>query len=864
VGWIGTALSFLALLLGTMFFAYSIRYYLATIIVLATTGPERRNGEAGTNGNGAGNGDGSGLSRISHRSRGGNGSDEENGDLDLENEPFVSIHIASYNEKRVLERLLQSCDDLEYDRYEVVLVDDSTDRTLDILDRWEGRPRFKIAHRPNRDGFKGGALDQALRMMDARADFVLVFDADAVPFPDSVQRFLPHFYKRAPSGERLRRREDVAAVQSYQWHVLNKSENWLTAAVRAEYSGSYMVERVYQDDVGAMKMVAGTAYMIRADLLRELGWGRSLTEDWELTLRLYRRGYRVVYTPYAETPAECVSTFARLARQRMRWAEGHMFNVRRNFWPVLRSPYMGPLEKIEFLYFAGYYLQAALLAAGMLAWLVSEIFMGQHVPQWTATFGWSLLLTNLFSLPIMNLAGLALEEASRRDLAGVLGAVAVSYLLVPFQAYAAVKGLLESGEGPWFRTPKTGRITDPVHHLRRLRAIRRWLFRGPNGNGNGDGNGGGKGSGGGGPAHVRRRPSRRAGWVVTAGLVFGLVGLAVQATRVPVAEAATATLYMHTSSFMDGNAPTGSTTQNANLGGSGASVSWISAASGAPATFSTSDVFVFNYSGSPTSITAQLRESYASSAGAACTGTQVVSWTTTFVATAGQHQSSPGSPSSNLTAPSGSFFCFQVTQTSTGGYSIAYDSTSAPTNLTDTSTSGTTLYLHSGFSMNTTAPVSGTATTTTFSGAGVNFTWSTTAATNAAQTIKSTDAFVLTYYGSGAQSMNAAIAFGYGSSFGCTGGATQVFSTSATLSNAAGAHTTSAIFPSSNVVVPAGSFFCLNIAENSGNGFVLNYDSTSQPTALNSADVIFIPERLLTLLGLAVVAFPVLRRLRRW
>ncbi|MBJ7614359.1 MAG: glycosyltransferase family 2 protein [Candidatus Dormibacteraeota bacterium] len=873
VGWIGTALSFLALLLGTAFFAYSIRYYLATILVLATTGAERRNGEAG-NGNGTGNGHGNGLSRIAHRARGGNGVDEENGELERGDEPFVSIHIATYNEKRVLERLLEACEQLDYDRYEVVLVDDSTDETLDILDRWDGRPRFKIAHRPNRDGFKGGALQQALGMMDPRADFVLVFDADAVPFADSLQRFLPHFYKRRQAGGRPRRREEVAAVQSYQWHVLNKSENWLTAAVRAEYSGSYMVERVYQDDIGAMKMVAGTAYMIRADLLRELGWGRSLTEDWELTLRLYRRGYRVVYTPYAETPAECVSTFARLARQRMRWAEGHMFNVRRNFWPVLRSPYIGPLEKMEFLYFAGYYMQAALLAAGMLAWLISEIWMGQHVPQWTATFGWSLLLTNLLSLPIMNLAGLALEEASRRDLAGVLGAVAVSYLLVPFQAYAAIKGLLESDEGPWFRTPKTGRITDPVHHLRRLRAIRRWLFRGPTGNGNGDGNGHGHGhgdggdgdgdKGGGGAAHVRRRPSRRAGWVVTAGLVAGLAALGVQATHVPVAEAATAIFYMHSGGFMDSTAPAGSSTQTGNLTGSGSTLAWVSSSgSTGPAPFSTSDVFVFNYTGTGTATSALLKESYAATQGGACGGTQIISWSTPLVTTAGQHQSSSGSPSSNITAPTGSFFCFQVTQTSTGSYQIGYDSTSAPTNLTDTQTSGTTLYLHSGSTLNTTAPISSSATTSTFSGPGSFFLWSTSGATSAPQTIHSTDAFVFTYYGSGAQSLNATVGFGYGTSFGCSGGTTSIFTSSQTLSNSAGAHQTSSMFPSSNVVVPTGSFFCFSITENSGNGFTLNYDSTAQPTALNSADVIFIPERLLALLALGVIGYPALRRLRR-
>ena len=120
-----------------------------------------------------------------------------------------------------------------------------------------------------------------------------------------------------------------------------------------------MVERPFQDAVGSLKMVAGTAYMIRADLLREIGWGTSITEDWELTLKLYARGYKVAYTPWAETPAECVSTFSRLARQRMRWAEGHTYNVRRYFFPILLSPFVSFLEKVEFLFDTTYYLQAA-------------------------------------------------------------------------------------------------------------------------------------------------------------------------------------------------------------------------------------------------------------------------------------------------------------------------------------------------------------------------------------------------------------------------------------------------------------------------------------------------------------------------
>ncbi|HVS48446.1 MAG TPA: glycosyltransferase family 2 protein [Candidatus Dormibacteraeota bacterium] len=539
--WLAYGFAFTGLFLGAVFFAYAIKYYLSTAMVLVTTlvgsGPRNGNGDHPTS---------NGLTRI-------NGNGNGNGyHIDLGYHPFVSVHVAAYNEKRVIERLLAALDELEYPEYEVIVVDDSTDESIQILDRWRGRPRFKILHRNSREGYKGGALREALKVTDPRAEYVVVFDADSVPFPDSIERLLPHFYRVSdgtaqrrmesafgrddPPSEpgHIKRRREVAAVQSYQWHVLNKSESWLTEAVRVEYAGSYMVERPFQDAIGSLKMIAGTAYMIRADVLREVGWGTSITEDWELTLKLYTRGYKVVYTPWAETPAECVSTFSRLARQRMRWAEGHTYNVRKWFVPLMGSPFVTPLEKLEFLFDSTYYLQAGLFVIGTLSWLMSEIVFHTHVPGWTALLGWSLLFSNIFALPLMNLGGLILEEAPFRDLQGVLGAVVLSFALVPFQGWAAFKGLISRNEGPWFRTPKTGLVTDQVHHLRRLHLLRRWLL---------------------GPRagriasrslavqpptaqHIRRRRhGREVGWVVVAAMVLALGALAIGATRVSVTHA---------------------------------------------------------------------------------------------------------------------------------------------------------------------------------------------------------------------------------------------------------------------------------------------------------------------------------------
>ena len=581
--WLAYGFAFTGLLLGAVFFAYAVKYYLSTAMVLLTTliGAAPRSAAGKTNG--------LGMARI------GNGNGYH---IELGYHPFVSIHVAAYNEKRVIERLLNALAQLEYPEYEVVVVDDSTDESVQILERWRTQPRFKILHRTSRSGYKGGALREALKVMDPRTEYVVVFDADSVPFPDSIERLLPLFYRVSdgtsnrrfeaafgrlePPSEpgQVKRRAEVAAVQSYQWHVLNKSESWLTGAVRAEYAGSYMIERPFQDAIGALKMIAGTAYMIRADVLREVGWGTSITEDWELTLKLYARGYKVIYTPWAETPAECVSTFARLARQRMRWAEGHTHNVRKWFLPIIGSPLVTPIEKLEFVYDSTYYLQAALFVVGTISWVVSELVFRTHVPGWTAVLGWSLIFSNVLALPLMNLGGLILEEAPVRDVQGVFGAVILSFALVPFQAWAALKGLISKDEGPWFRTPKTGRVTDEVKHLRRLYMLRRWL-------------GGRRGSAqrwSAPAARLSATPVRRPmahrrwlGWLVVGvlGLLFG--GLALASTHAPVVSAAGNPLYLHgtgtapscTASTLDQNAGnTNPGCQIQSAAGAGVATTW--------------------------------------------------------------------------------------------------------------------------------------------------------------------------------------------------------------------------------------------------------------------------------------------------
>ncbi|MFC1625951.1 glycosyltransferase [Patescibacteria group bacterium] len=487
---IGLLFASVALLMGSFFFIYSLKYYISITLVLSFSGQEGKSKRLWSKKGGflswllAGGG---------NSGRGGNGNGNPVGlepNLDhvsLAKKPFVSVHIPFFNEKKVVKRSIEAVVSFDYPSYEVILCDDSTDETSDIIRAYqekylssgeklktisntkEGwsltsidvRPgvTLKHLHRSSRKGFKGAALGLGLKLSDPRTEFVSVFDADFVPYSDTLSLFLKYFKVQNNMNEDYTK-SNVAAVQGYQWHVLNKSENWITRGVRSEYAGSYVIERSGIEIYGGLKQISGSVYMVRKDALKEVGWGSSITEDFELTLKLYNAGYKVVYTPYVQAPAECVSTLKRLIKQRMRWAEGHSNNIKKNFVSLMRGNKLSNSEKFEFLYLSPYYLQAFFFLVGTISWFLAEAVFASRLPFWTELWGWSLVLTNIIALPLLNGIGLFLEESENKDYSGLASFITLSYIVVPFQAYAAVKGFLEKEEGPWFRTPKTGKITD--------------------------------------------------------------------------------------------------------------------------------------------------------------------------------------------------------------------------------------------------------------------------------------------------------------------------------------------------------------------------------------------------------------------
>lgn len=395
-------------------FSYAVRYYLFSLVVLFSrnSGAEEQ-------------------TRFNH------GVD-----------PFVSVMLPVYNEPNVVDRLLKSCTSFDYPSYEVLVVDDSTDETTAKLEKWKSHPRVKVIHRTSRKGWKGGALNEGLEHLDPRSTHILVLDADFISPKDLLQRFLAKYSN-----------DEVVAVQGYQNHDLNAEENWLTKGVRVLYSLEHMIELNAKNKLRLFTYLTGSVFMIKTEILKKFEFEDDLTEDWNLTLRLYEEGYKIIYDPTLRASGECPKTVFRLFRQNMRWSEGHSRNVRRHLLKILTSKFVTKREKLDFLMLGSIYFNAISVVSLTLLGIFLVPILNLVLVNPFAFLTWCLALIGISSTAIAALIALSLQGA-KKDFAKIPNALFIGYISTPIAAYGALKGIF-TNNGYFQRTYKTGKIAKP-------------------------------------------------------------------------------------------------------------------------------------------------------------------------------------------------------------------------------------------------------------------------------------------------------------------------------------------------------------------------------------------------------------------
>ncbi|HYV63670.1 MAG TPA: glycosyltransferase [Bryobacteraceae bacterium] len=231
--------------------------------------------------------------------------------------PRVTIQLPIYNERFVVERLLEETSKIDYPRHllQIQVLDDSTDDTHPFTAELVGEYResglpIEYIHRTNRHGYKAGALENGLKT--ATGEMVAVFDADFVPPRDFLQRTVHHFTD-----------PKVGMVQT-RWTYLNRGHNVLTEVQAILLDGHFVLEHIARAGGGLFFNFNGTAGILRRSMIQDAGgWQHdTLTEDSDLSYRAQLKGWKFVYAPAVECPSELpVETYG-FQVQQSRWAKG--------------------------------------------------------------------------------------------------------------------------------------------------------------------------------------------------------------------------------------------------------------------------------------------------------------------------------------------------------------------------------------------------------------------------------------------------------------------------------------------------------------------------------------------------------------
>jgi biofilm PGA synthesis N-glycosyltransferase PgaC len=223
------------------------------------------------------------------------------------NHDLCSIIIPARNEESVIRKAVLGCLQQTYRNIEVLVIcHNSSDRTFD--EAHVGDSRVRVFDLRTKESGKSVALNYGVEQSNGK--FILVIDADHRLNKEFIEDALPALV------------EPYAAVQGRVLPI-NRGYNFLTKMLSIEddlWADPIVTVRTL---LGKRCPLLGTGFIIKKDILMEVGsFGKSLVDDHELSFRLFRRKFRILFVPLCICYGEHPPSLEIMLRQRARWGKG--------------------------------------------------------------------------------------------------------------------------------------------------------------------------------------------------------------------------------------------------------------------------------------------------------------------------------------------------------------------------------------------------------------------------------------------------------------------------------------------------------------------------------------------------------------
>jgi cellulose synthase (UDP-forming) len=225
----------------------------------------------------------------------------------------VDVFIPTYNEPvELLRETLVCAINMRYPHKTYILDDGRRSEVRELADEFN----CGYITRNDRAQAKAGNLNNALQ--HTSGEFIVTLDADHVASPELIEEMIGFF--RDPSVAIVQATQDFYNLDSFQHQV-----KWTTRAGWQQQELFFSVIQPGKDRYNAA-FYCGSPGILRRSSLEEIGGFAtdSITEDMHTSMRLQKKGWRVLYFNRTVARGLAPQTFSSFATQWQRWGHGAM------------------------------------------------------------------------------------------------------------------------------------------------------------------------------------------------------------------------------------------------------------------------------------------------------------------------------------------------------------------------------------------------------------------------------------------------------------------------------------------------------------------------------------------------------------
>ncbi|WP_252229695.1 glycosyltransferase family 2 protein [Clostridium sp. ZBS15] len=264
--------------------------------------------------------------------------------------PFVSVMVPAHNEAIVIRKTVESLLELDYphDRYEIIIINDnSSDNSTEILQKVKENVLDRnliIINTDNITGGKGKSNALNIGLEKSKGEILAVYDADNTPDSKALKYLVQTLLE-----------DDKLGAVIGKFRCRNKDKNLLTNFINIETLTYQWMAQAGRWEMFKLCTIPGTNFVVRRSIMEEMnGWDtKAITEDTEVSFRIYMMGYKIKFMPLAVTYEQEPQTLNVWFKQRSRWAKGNTYVVIKNF-KYLFKPGFG-VTKFDILYYTMIY-----------------------------------------------------------------------------------------------------------------------------------------------------------------------------------------------------------------------------------------------------------------------------------------------------------------------------------------------------------------------------------------------------------------------------------------------------------------------------------------------------------------------------